>query len=63
MSSYYNVCCKHQKASGDPKDIVYQKVGYVRVSASGNWFITLYHQPGVEYRVFSSKESNLPVIE
>ena len=62
MSTYYNVCAEHiHQANGEEKSI-YKNVGTLKVTQNGGWFLHLYHQPDVTFRVFGN-EDNLPIIE
>jgi len=62
MSTYYNICAEHTKTIDGKERTHFQKVGYIKATSNGGWYITLYHQPKTEFRVFGSTEDDLPVI-
>jgi hypothetical protein len=42
--------------------MIYHKVGVVKVTENGGWFLQLYHQPDTDYMIFPNHNDNLPVI-
>ena len=60
MTKFYNVVTR--KTIKNDKHI-YHKVGVVKVTENGGWFLQLYHQPDTDYMIFANHNENLPVIE
>jgi hypothetical protein len=59
MTKFYNVVTR--KTIKNDKHI-YHKVGVVKVTENGGWFLQLYHQPDTDYMIFANHNENLPVI-
>ena len=59
MTKFYNVVTR--KTINNDKHI-YHKVGVVKVTENGGWFLQLYHQPNTDFMIFSNHNENLPVI-
>lgn len=60
---FFNICSKriiHSKKG--TKTLIY-RVGVLKVSDSGKWFVQLFQYPNVDYQVFAQEEQELPVIE
>ena len=60
MTKFYNVVTR--KTINNDKHI-YHKVGVVKVTENGGWFLQLYHQPETDYMIFANHNENLPVID
>jgi hypothetical protein len=60
MTKFYNVVTR--KTINNDKHI-YHKVGVVKVTENGGWFLQLYHQPDTDYMIFANHNENLPVID
>lgn len=61
MSKIYSICAEHTHEVNGEEKTTYKNVGIVKVTERGGWFLRLFHQPGVTYRVFAS-DDDLPVI-
>lgn len=64
MSTYYTVCSKRNVQTDtleEPNKSSYQKIGVVKVTANGGWYLHLYQQPETTFRIFPNEEE-LPVI-
>ena len=62
MSKFYNVVVK--KVIPDSKEkAIYHKVGTVKITKNGGWFLQMYHQPHTEFMIFPNHNETLPVIE
>lgn len=61
MSKYYNVVSR-KLATGDSGKTIYHKVGVLKVTQNGGWFLQMYHQPNTDFMVFPSGDNQLPVI-
>ena len=62
MSKYYNVVSR-KLARGESDKMIYHKVGVLKVTQNGGWFLQMYHQPNTDYLVFPNHNEALPVIE
>ena len=63
MQRFYNVVTrKHLKTPSDSKTI-YHKVGVVKVTENGGWFLQLYHQPHTDFMIFPNHNESLPIID
>ena len=45
------------------KKKIYHKVGVVKVTENGGWFLNMYHQPRTEFLIFPNHNEELPVID
>ena len=61
MSTFYNVVSRKEIPNLEGKAI-YQKVGTVKVTPNGGWFLQLYHLPNVDFQIFANQDEELPVI-
>jgi len=62
MTKFYNVVSKKTVPNGDGKKPIYHKVGIIKVTANGGWYLNLYHN-NMEFQIFASHEDELPVID
>lgn len=62
MSKYYTVCSERVQADTLEAKSTFQKVGVVKVTDNGGWFLQLYQQPETTFRIFPNTEEELPVI-
>ncbi len=62
MTKFYNVCTRKtiNTSSGEKK--LYHKVGVVKVTENGGWFLQLYWQPDTDFLIFPNQDDELPVI-
>ena len=62
MTTFYNVCTSKtiKSPSGDKK--LYHKVGVVKVTDNGGWFLQLFQQPNTSFFIFPNQNEKLPVI-
>ena len=63
MSKFYNVVCRKVVSNELSDKKIYHKVGVLKVTQNGGWFLQLYHQPHTEYLIFPNHDDHLPVIE
>jgi len=61
MAKFYNVVSKKTINIGNQQKPIYHKVGVLKVTANGGWFLALYHTD-MEFQIFPNHEDNLPVI-
>lgn len=59
MTKFYNVVTR--KTVNDKH--IYHKVGVVKITENGGWFLQLYHQPDTDFMIFPNHNESLPVIE
>jgi len=62
MSKYYTVCSERVQADTLEAKSTFQKVGVVKITNNGGWFLQLYQQPETTFRIFPNTEEELPVI-
>ena len=62
MTKFYNVVTRKILKTSDKERMIYHKVGVVKVTENGGWFLQLYHQPDTDYMIFPNHNENLPVI-
>ena len=62
MSKFYNVVSR-KTVPNNPEKQIYHKVGVLKVTESGGWFLQMYHQPNTDYLVFPNHNESLPVID
>ncbi|SDW82039.1 hypothetical protein SAMN05444411_102243 [Lutibacter oricola] len=63
MSKFYNVCTRKTVIGESGEKNIYHKVGVIKVSKNGGWFLQLYQQPGTDFQIFINQNDELPVIE
>ena len=63
MSTFYNVVTRKVIRDGKSEKILHHKVGTVKVTQNGGWFLQMFHQPNTEFQIFPGHNSELPVIE
>jgi len=63
MSTYYTVCSQRKQADTLEAKSTFQKVGVVKVTDNGGWFLQLYQQPETTFRIFPNTEEELPTID
>ena len=65
MSKFYNVVStktiSNSVTNSDKK--IYHKIGVVKVTESGGWYLQLYQQPNDSFQIFPNQDDELPVIE
>lgn len=62
MSKFYNVVAKKIITTEDSQKPIYHKVGVVKVTPNGGWYLSLYHT-NMEFQIFPNLDDHLPVIE
>lgn len=63
MSTFYNVVTRKVIADGTDEKTLHHKVGTVKVTPNGGWFLHLFMLPDVEFQIFSGYDNDLPVID
>jgi hypothetical protein len=62
MIKFYNVVTRKTIKKENNDKHINHKVGVVKVTENGGWFLQLYHQPDTDYMIFANHNENLPVI-
>lgn len=62
MTKFYNVCTRKTIHLDKGDKTLYHKVGIVKVTENGGWFLQLYHQPETDFLIFPNHNDELPVI-
>ncbi|WP_299059176.1 hypothetical protein [uncultured Polaribacter sp.] len=62
MTKFYNVCTRKTINGINGEKKFYHKVGVVKVTENGGWFLQLYHQPETDFLIFPNHNDELPVI-
>lgn len=62
MSTFYNVVTRKVISDGSDEKTLHHKVGTIKVTAQGGWFLNLFMLPNVEFQVFPGYGNDLPVI-
>jgi hypothetical protein len=62
MTKFYNVCTRKTIRLEKGDKTLYHKVGVVKVTENGGWFLQMYHQPETDFLIFPSHNDELPVI-
>ena len=52
MTKFYNVVTRKTINTENNDKHIYHKVGVVKVTENGGWFLQLYHQPETDYMIF-----------
>lgn len=63
MPKFYNVCTRKTIITDTEERNVYHKVGVIKVTQNGGWFLQLYWQPETDFMIFPNHKESLPVIE
>ncbi|WP_299213537.1 hypothetical protein [uncultured Dokdonia sp.] len=63
ITKFYNVVTRKIISNEDSDKKIYHKVGVIKVTKNGGWFLSLYQQPNTEFMVFPNHNEALPVIE
>lgn len=62
MTKFYNVVTRKTINQNDTDKKIYHKVGVLKVTENGGWFLQMYHQPNTDFMVFPNHNESLPVI-
>lgn len=65
MTKYYNVVSRKTIKDVSPEQgkHIYHKVGVVKITDNGGWFLQLYHSPNTDFMIFPNHKDPLPVID
>ena len=63
MSTFFSVVTRKVIKDGKQEKVLHHKVGTVKVTSNGGWFLQLFHQPNTEFQIFSGYDNELPVIQ
>lgn len=63
MQKFYNVVTRKTVATKQEEKKIYHKVGVVKITENGGWFLQLYQQPDTDFMIFPSHNESLPVID
>ncbi len=58
---YFNVCSKETTSDGNRH--LFHKVGVIKVTQNGGWYLRLNQYPETKFQVFPSQNEELPAIE
>ncbi len=59
---YLNICSKRTIETPQGQKSIYNKIGIIKVTENGGWFMQLYQQPETDFQIFPSQDEQLPVI-
>jgi hypothetical protein len=62
MTTFYNVCTRKTINSPSGEKKLYHKVGVIKVTDNGGWFLQLFQQPETDFLIFPNQNEELPVI-
>ncbi len=62
MQKFYNIVTRKTISKNGADKMIYHKVGVVKVTENGGWFLQLYHQPDTDFMIFPNHNEALPVI-
>ncbi|GGG24998.1 hypothetical protein GCM10011344_27070 [Dokdonia pacifica] len=62
MTKFYNVVTRKTINQDTIGKKIYHKVGILKVTENGGWFLQMYHQPNTDFMVFPNHNESLPVI-
>jgi len=62
MTKFYNVVTRKTIGNSANDKKIYHKVGAVKVTENGGWFLQMYHQPDTDFMIFPNHNESLPVI-
>ncbi len=63
MPKFYNVVSRKAVSDNLIDKKIYHKVGVVKVTENGGWFLQLYQFPNTDFLIFPSHNESLPIIE
>ena len=63
MTKFYNVVTRKTITNDSNNKFIYHKVGVIKITENGGWFLQLYHQPNTDFMVFPNHNENLPIID
>lgn len=64
MTKFYNVVTRKTITGTTTEEKkIYHKVGVVKITENGGWFLQLYQQPDTDFMIFPNHNEALPVIE
>lgn len=63
MPKFYNVVTRKTINDNATDRKIYHKVGVIKITENGGWYLQMYHQPDTTYQVFPNHNEELPVIE
>ncbi len=63
MSQFYNVVTRKVIRDGKEEKTLHHKVGTIKVTPNGGWFLQLFHLPNTDFQIFAGHNNELPVIQ
>jgi hypothetical protein len=63
MTKFYNVVTRKTINKESDNKHIYHKVGVVKITENGGWFLQLYQQPNTDFMIFPNHNENLPIID
>jgi len=63
MTKFYNVVTRKVIQTGSENKTIHHKVGTIKVTKNGGWFLQMYHQPNTDFLIFPNQNDMLPVID
>jgi hypothetical protein len=63
MTKFYNVVTRKTINGSSEEKKIYHKIGVVKITTNGGWFLQLYQQPDTDFMIFPNHNEHLPVID
>ncbi|WP_339883542.1 hypothetical protein [Polaribacter vadi] len=63
MAQFYNIVNRKIIQDGKQEKILHHRVGNIKVTNNGEWFLQMFHLPETEFQILSSYTSELPVTQ
>jgi len=63
MTKFYNVVTRKTVTNNTTDKRIYHKVGVIKITENGGWFLQMYQQPNTDFMVFPNHNDSLPVID
>ena len=62
---FYNVLTKKEFKNGSEVTTLWHKVGIIKVTKNGGWYLQMFHQPETDFYIFEDveKSEKLPDIQ
>lgn len=62
MSTFFNVVTKKQIPHTLEEKFIHHKIGTIKVTTRGGWYLQLFMFPDAEFQIFPSRDEQLPTI-
>lgn len=60
---YLNISSKRIINTPEGEKAIFNKIGVIKVTENGGWFMQLYQQPETDFQIFPSQDEKLPIIK